>query len=105
MKDEPAGKHSLPETRDQKRRPYRDTSDVTEAVERLIRTVGKRCAMEDPDALMNLVALEGALGEAWEIAIVGIRDSGATDAEIGRELGVTRQAVQQRWPRGVDSPA
>lgn len=91
--------------RDQKPRPYRDTADVAEAVERLIRTVGKRCATEDADALKNLVALEASLAEAWAIAIAGIRESGATDAQIGRELGVTRQAVQQRWPRGVDSPA
>jgi hypothetical protein len=29
----------------------------------------------------------------------GWRRSGFSDTEIGRELGMTRQAVQQRWPR------
>lgn len=33
------------------------------------------------------------------VAVAGWRDCGFSDSQIGRELGVTKQAVQQRWPR------
>ena len=32
-------------------------------------------------------------------AVEGLRSSGFSDTEIGLVLGVTKQAVQQRWPR------
>lgn len=89
-----AGKATLPAGR-----RYRETPEVAAATRRLIRVVGKRIATEDPDDLRFLVQLEQELRQAWETAVVGIRSSGFTDREIGRELGTTRQAVEQRWPR------
>jgi hypothetical protein len=80
------------------RKVYRETPDVAEATGRLIRSVGKRVATEDPDGLDCLLALQGALVEAWTIAVAGLRASGFTDRAIGEQLGVTRQAVEQRWP-------
>jgi hypothetical protein len=88
------GKAALPP-----RRSYRETPEVAKAVDRLIVAIGKRIATEDPDSLMILDSLEATLAEAWRVAIDGIRSSGFTDREIGKELGTTRQAVEQRWPR------
>lgn len=43
----------------------------------------------------GLRAAEGALAEA----VAEARDDGATWAEVGRVLGVSRQAAQQRFGR------
>lgn len=80
-------------------KPYRETPDVADAVCRLIRSIGKRLATEDPEQLAHLIAMDAALKTAWTTAIAGIRSSGATDSDIGAELGVTKQAVAQRFPR------
>jgi hypothetical protein len=96
LPDRSGGNQRLPRKR---RQSYRETPDVTEAVERLIRAVGKRVATEDAPDLVLLLALERAVEEAWETAVEGIRSTGTTDREIGRVLGVTRQAVEKRWPR------
>lgn len=90
------GKAPLPKKR---RESYRETPDVAAAVARLILSVGRRVATEDPESLAELVKLEQKLRQAWSTAVAGLRRSGATDREIGAALGVTRQAVEQRWPR------
>jgi hypothetical protein len=79
---------------------YRDTGDVAAATARLVRVVGRRVAEEDPANLAELQVLEAALREAWATAIAGLRaNGGASDAMIGEVLGVSKQAVAQRWPR------
>lgn len=65
----------------------------------MIRAIGARCAEDDPDTLVLLRELETALEQAWAVAIAGMRSSGHSDRVIAGELGVTRQAVEQRWPR------
>lgn len=81
------------------KRPYRETPDVAAAVGRLVRTVGRRVATEDPVDLEILVDLTAALDEAWRTAIAGLRATGHTDGDIGAALGVSKQAVAQRFPR------
>lgn len=81
------------------KRGYRETPDIASGVARMIRSIGSRCAGDDPDTLVLLRELDGALEEAWAVAIAGMRDSGHSDRVIAGELGVTRQAVEQRWPR------
>jgi len=83
------------------RRPprYKETPDVSAAVCRLIKALGKRVAEEDPDDLHVLVRVEQALEHAWGTAVTGLRSTGHTDAQIGKALGCTKQAVQQRFPR------
>jgi hypothetical protein len=93
------GKAALPPKRPQ---AYRETPDVADAVCRLIRAIGKRIATEDPPDLLLLVELEQEVRQAWQVAVAGLRRSGATDREIGQVLGTTRQAVEQRWPRSLD---
>lgn len=83
----------------QKRRQYRETPEVVGATRRLIRVIGKRVSTEDPDGLLLLDALEQEVRQAWKIAVEGLRHSGYTDREIGMIIGITRQAVEQRWPR------
>lgn len=73
--------------------------ELAEAVVRMTRALGRRCAAGDPDsgALLRLVRDE--LHQAETDAVAGWRRLGFTDSQIGRELGVTKQAVQKRWPR------
>ena len=91
----PEGKVALP----RKRRQYRETPEVANAVGRPIRALGNRISTEDPPDLEHLLSLDAELREAWRVAIEGIRCSGFTDKEIGAVLGTSRQAVEQRWPR------
>ena len=79
--------------------PFRETSEVVAAVCRLIRSVGHRVAQEDETSLVELQKLEEELRTAWCVAIAGLRAAQVTDGQIGQVLGVTRQAVEQRWPR------
>lgn len=86
-------------SRRRRSRGYRETPEVADGVGRIILAVGKRIATEDPADLEILLGLDVRLSEAWALAVAGIRRSGFSDAEIGAVLGVTKQAVQQRWPR------
>lgn len=95
MSDKPA----LSAKRDHRTRPYRETPDVVEGVTRLIRSVGKRVAHEDPAALAELQRLDEAVAVAWRTAIDGLRALGFTDGQLGEELHTSKQAVAQRWPR------
>lgn len=76
----------------------RSDEDVTEAIDRMVRALGRRIATADPDALRYLILIEESVAEAWSDSVAGLRESGFSDGQIGRELGVTRQAVAQRWP-------
>ena len=80
-------------------RSYRETPEVADAVGRLILAVGKRVATEDDKDLEVLLDLEVQLRKAWSLAVAGLRRSNYTDGDIGAVLGITKQAVQQRWPR------
>ncbi len=80
------------------RNPKSD-EEVVEAVGRLIRAVGRRCSESDPDAAAWLTFLRSELDDAYARAVDGWRSAGFSDARIGAELGVTKQAVQKRWPR------
>jgi hypothetical protein len=86
-------------------RPYRDTHEVTAGVARLVRAIGKRVAHEDPEDLVHLARLDEALSVAWRTAVTGLRATGYSDTQIGAELGITKQAVAQRWPRSATGEA
>ena len=92
-------KVSLSRNRRLRQPGYRETPDVVEAVCRLVRAVGKRVAEEDDDGLRQLERLDAELEVAWSTAIAGLRRTGYSDREIGEALGVSKQAVAQRWPR------
>lgn len=79
----------------------RDTSDVAGGARRMIRALGERVAEEDPADLRLLLRLRVELDRAMAVAVDGLRAGGHTDGDIGEVLGMSRQAVQQRWPRTV----
>lgn len=65
----------------------------------MIRALGRRFASADPDTARYLSLIRSELDEAHAQAVAGWRRFGFSDSQIGRELGITKQAVQQRWPR------
>lgn len=80
-------------------RSERSDTEIAAAVERMIRALGRRCASDDPPSVKHLVGLRNAVDDAFAAAVAGWRSVGFSDAAIGAELGITKQAVQQRWPR------
>lgn len=77
---------------------------IADAVVRMTRALGRRVAAGDPDAAVLFERLDGELRQAWSVAVAGWRSSGFSDGEIGAPLGITKQAVQQRWPRQHPDP-
>jgi hypothetical protein len=55
---------------------------------------------EDPQELAKILELQRLLEDGLGEAVRNMRDHGATDADIGAALGVTRAAVSKRWPGG-----
>jgi hypothetical protein len=82
-----------------KPRSPRSDEEVVEAVVRLVRAVGRRAAESDPDAAAWLELIREELASAFARAVESWRALGFTDGQIARELGVSKQAVAQRWPR------
>lgn len=66
-------------------------------VRRVIRAHGRRVADADPEDLAELVAMHQVLDEAIAEAIAGQRETGFTWSEIGKSLGMTRQAAWLRF--------
>jgi hypothetical protein len=64
---------------------------------RIITTHGRRIAAGDLAGLSDLVALAEHLDTTIQSAVLGLRAHGYSWAEIGLQLGMTRQAAQQRW--------
>jgi hypothetical protein len=87
--------------RGQKRERVIENDSYADGVVRLIRGMGKRAATD-------LVALEWLAGavdyarDALAMAVDGCRGRGYSDGEIGAALGITRQAVGQRFGRKRD---
>lgn len=79
--------------------PYRDDGEIAAATARIVRSLGRRLASSDPEELVHLRALEEELERAWSTAIAGMRRTGYSDAQIGEALSISKQAVQQRFPR------
>jgi hypothetical protein len=84
-----------------RRRTEYETADVASAVLRLVRAVGRRCADGDPEDLAELVAIDHAVHDWMAKAVDGLRANDYSDADIAEVLGVTKQAVWQRFPRST----
>jgi DNA-directed RNA polymerase specialized sigma24 family protein len=81
-----------------KRRPRRIENDEYAAfVRRVLRAYGRRIATGDIDAISELNTLFGEVEAALGSAVLGLRLLGYSWADIGKRLGVTRQAVHERW--------
>lgn len=64
---------------------------------RILRAAGRRVAAGDVDALPQLAGLAVEVDAAIGHAVLGLRRAGYSWGEIASRLGVTRQAVHQRW--------
>ena len=64
---------------------------------RVIAAYSRRVASGDIDAIADMIALADHLDTAIRDAITGLRAIGYSWADLALRLGVTRQAVQQRW--------
>lgn len=71
---------------------------------RVISSLGNQCQEGDPEDLRILTALVAHVNFELGKAVAGLRERGFTDVMIGEQLGMSRQAVQQRWPRPAGSP-
>lgn len=87
------------------RRPKgdREVPDTAQAARRFIRALGRKIGDADPEDLAELVRLQADLDEAWATAVAGLRaNTQRSDGDIARVLGISRQAVNQRFPRDGD---
>jgi hypothetical protein len=83
-------------TRNRRRRVV-ENDDYAAFLRRAIRAFGRRIAAGDIDALADAAILSGHLDLTIKEAVSGLRERGYSWADIGLQLGVTRQAAQQRW--------
>lgn len=76
----------------------RETHEYAAMMRRMLAAHGRRVADADPEDLADLIALRGSLDAAIGDAVRGQRSSfGTSWSDIGRALGITRQAAQQRY--------
>jgi hypothetical protein len=66
----------------------------------MIRAVGRR-ACDDVDALPLLVELQAEVDVQTRLAVAGCREMGWSWADVGRVLGTSKQAAQQRFGGAV----
>jgi hypothetical protein len=78
---------------------FRETPEIAAATARMVRAIGRRVGQEDPNSLTSLMVVQIAIDDAWRNAVNDLRDAEFPDWQIAEMLGITRQAVQQRWPR------
>ncbi len=87
--------------RGQKSERVIENDSYADGVVRLIRSMGKRAAV-DLEALTWLAGAADYARGALAMAVDGCRARGYSDGEIGAALGITRQAVGQRFGRKRD---
>lgn len=87
-----------------KRTRVRELPEVASAARRMIRAVGQRAAT-DVEGLAELAQLRDVVDEQLREAVnaaragEGLQGPGYSWADVGRVLGMTRQAAQQRFGR------
>lgn len=87
-----------------RRRKDREALELASFLRRMARALVRRAAAGDLDALVALVESRNAIDNAISDAARALHDwddpgthAGYSWSEIGRELGITRQAAQQRF--------
>jgi hypothetical protein len=80
-----------------RRRDVVENDAYADFARRIIRAYSRRVATGDIEAITDLVQLSEQVDEAIAFAIGGLREFGYSWADIGTRLGISRQAVQQRW--------
>jgi hypothetical protein len=93
----PQGWYQRPAGRSGRRKSDVENDAFGRFAVRVIRAHGRRIAEGDIEGLSDLLDLAKELQSATQVAVDGLRVAGYSWAEIGSRLGMTRQAVQQRW--------
>jgi hypothetical protein len=78
-------------------KPVVENDEYAAFARRILRAYARRISAGDIDALADIIVLAADVEHATRQAVMGLRDTGYSWAEIGLRLGVTRQAAQQRW--------
>lgn len=84
----------------QRRRKTVENTEFAAFAQRILRAHSRRVGEEaDIEALADLVALSSVVDDAIAKAVRGLRNANPPYpwAEIGRVLGISKQAAQQRW--------
>lgn len=76
-----------------------EADDFGAFARRIVRAYSKRVADRDIAALGGLARLREELDTATRYAVANLRSQGYSWADIGRELGITRQGAFQRYGR------
>lgn len=93
------------ERRRELRQLHTEPEDVARGAERLVAALGRRAA-GDPDALPMLVSLTRQADQALHAAVTAGIDKGWWSyGDVGRALGVSRQAAQKRFSKAAQSRA
>lgn len=74
-----------------------ETGEYLDAAKRFILGAGRRVGEGDEPELRKLIALEGVLAEALQLAVDGQRANGKSWADIAAGTDATRSAAYQRW--------
>lgn len=74
-----------------------ETPEYGAMVRRMIRAYGRRVADADDVDLGKMVAMRDDLDAAIAAAVAGQVDRGASWTDVGRALGITRQAAWKRF--------
>ena len=75
---------------------HKDPANI-DMITRMIGAAGRHVAGLDPDALARLAELRDAVDLAVVVAIAGQRSQGVYWSSIAGALGVTKEAVIQRY--------
>jgi len=78
-------------------RRYVENTDYAGFVHRVLKAHGRRVAEGDIEGLTELVELAEQLDAAITTAITGLRNAGYSWTDIAQRLGITKQAVHQKW--------
>jgi len=100
MNTDPIVKQTLTPIPGQRRRDTVENPAFAAFAKRIMRAFARRVGDEaDIEALADLVALSNEVDDAIACAVRGLRNANPpySWADIGRVLGITRQAAQQRW--------
>lgn len=67
---------------------------------RILRVCARRAATGDIESLALMAELADTIDTSIRDAVTGLRERGYSWADIGAQLGITRQAAQQHWGTG-----
>lgn len=87
--------------RTQRRRDRRvETTELADAIVRMIRVYGERTGDNDLAALEGFRRMGDAIEVAEQAAVDGLRERAVPWSEIGDALGITRQSAHERFTHG-----